>query len=115
MTSVVPLDPAAPEWFPPTAAPGQPTPVDVDEALARVLDGLVPLPAHDVPVWSALDGVLDETVRSGSPLPAFDNSAMDGYAVRAQDAVDGRRLRVVGDVRAGRPTMLRVGPGRPVG
>lgn len=93
------------------AAPAHRVGISPDEALAHILGRIDPLPGHDVPVWSALDGVLVDTVRSDTPLPVFDNSAMDGYAVRSVDVGDGRRLRVVGDVRAGRPTMLRVGPG----
>lgn len=96
-------------------APAHRAGISPEEALARVLGRIDPLPGHDVPVCHALDGVLAETVRSDVPLPVFDNSAMDGYAVRSVDVGNGRGLRVVGDVRAGRPTMLRVGQGRPVG
>jgi molybdenum cofactor synthesis domain-containing protein len=82
-----------------------------EEALARVLRGLGPLPAHEVPLCDALDGVLAEEVVAGVPLPGFDNAAMDGYAVRAADADGGRRLRVVGDVRAGEVAFVHVGRG----
>jgi molybdenum cofactor synthesis domain-containing protein len=97
----------------PGLATGPPpaTEVTVDEALVRVLHDLEPLPGREVLVGRALDAVLAETVRAESPLPAFDNSAMDGYAVRAADAASGRRLRVVGDVRAGQPAPFRVGGG----
>lgn len=90
---------------------GESPSIEVDEALARVLHGLTALPSHEVPLPDALDNVLAETVTAGVPLPGFDNSAMDGYAVRAADADGGRRLRVVGDVRAGQRAVVPVGPG----
>lgn len=94
-----------------SAMQGRSPSVEPDEALAKVLHGLSALPAHEVSVVDALDGVLAETAVAEVPLPGFDNSAMDGYAVRAADADGGRRLRVVGDVRAGERARVRVGRG----
>lgn len=45
--------------------------------------------------------VLSEEIRATQDIPLFTNSAMDGFAVRAQDVVPGERLAVVGDIAAG--------------
>src|SRR5688500_17761561 len=60
--------------------------------------------------------VLTEDVVAPAPLPAFDNSSMDGYAVRAADVAAAREgapvvLPVTGDVAAGPASPLRVQPG----
>jgi molybdopterin molybdotransferase len=70
------------------------------------------LPAETVTLSSALGRVLAEEVPAPNDVPAFDNSAMDGFAVRAVDAAAaGARLRVVGESRAGAPSSapLRAG------
>ncbi|WP_432511370.1 molybdotransferase-like divisome protein Glp [Kineococcus sp. SYSU DK001] len=77
------------------------------------LDLVRPLPPLDLALRDALGCVLAEDVVSPRPLPAFDNSAMDGYAVRLRD-VEGASedhpvgLPVVGDVAAGRADTLRL-------
>jgi molybdopterin molybdotransferase len=48
------------------------------------------------------------------PLPAFDNSAMDGYAVVASSCAKGKRLRVTAEQPAGRDKQLRVSPGEAI-
>jgi molybdopterin molybdotransferase len=65
-----------------------------------------------VPTLEAAGLVLAEEVRASSPFPAFVASAMDGYAVRAADLPG--RLRVVGDVPAGRVPDCEVTPGTAV-
>ena len=60
----------------------------VEEHLAAVLADLAPLPARRLPL-SALRGlVLAEPIHARVDLPGFDNSAMDGYAVRSADLAD---------------------------
>jgi molybdenum cofactor synthesis domain-containing protein len=59
--------------------------IPLAEARARVLAGVPAPEAVDVPVSSALGLVLASAVRSPSAVPPFDNSAMDGYAVRFED------------------------------
>src|SRR3954449_1117981 len=58
---------------------------DFDEALALVLDGLPPLEAEQVPLTAAVGRVLAGEARAVIDLPPFDRTAMDGYAVRAED------------------------------
>jgi len=71
-----------------------------DEARELLLAQLSPLPAETLPLTSALSGrVVAADVRAAHDLPPFDNSAMDGYAVRAQDAGDA--LPVAGGSFAG--------------
>ena len=53
------------------------------------------------PCAAALGRVLAEDVAAPGDVPPHDNSAMDGYAVRTADAVDGAELRVIGEVAAG--------------
>jgi molybdopterin molybdotransferase len=75
-------------------------------AQARLLDAVGVLPAETVGLDEALNRILAETVASRSDLPGFHNSAMDGYAVRANDiatatSTEPVRLRVAGESRAG--------------
>ncbi|MDZ4864367.1 MAG: molybdopterin molybdenumtransferase MoeA, partial [Gemmatimonadota bacterium] len=53
------------------------------DAALHILTDLRRQPALRVPLDDALDGVLAETVISPLDIPAWANSAMDGYAVRA--------------------------------
>src|SRR5829696_7810874 len=87
-------------------------PLTIEEARARVLAAVRPLPAEDVPVQEALGRVLAEDVAAAHDVPGFVNSAMDGFAVRSGPA--GRRLRVVGESRAGAPATHAVGEGEAV-
>jgi len=87
--------------------------ISVDEHLARILSIVSPLSALDLGLLDAQGCYLDEDVVAPAPLPGFDNSAMDGYAVRAADLAGGLPvvLPVVGDVAAGPASPLRVQPG----
>ncbi|MEZ4260985.1 MAG: molybdopterin molybdotransferase MoeA [Polyangiaceae bacterium] len=88
-----------------------------DEALQRVISlGAPALPAEGVAIEDAIGRVLGEDVTSPGDLPPFDYSAMDGYAVRAQDldaagAGDRAvRLRVRGESKTGEvPARLEPG------
>jgi molybdopterin molybdotransferase len=73
------------------------------EALARLLSAAQPLGAERVPLEEACGRVLAEDVPAPAPLPPFDYSAMDGYALAARDlAGDGPwELPVVGESAAG--------------
>jgi molybdopterin molybdotransferase len=73
------------------------------EALARLLAGAPPLGAERVPLDEAWGRVLAEDVVAPAPLPPFDYSAMDGYALRRTDlAGDGPwDLPVIGESAAG--------------
>jgi molybdopterin molybdotransferase len=75
--------------------------LDVEEALALVLDAARPLGAERAGLEQAAGRVLAEDARSPLDLPPFDRSAMDGFAVRAADTADRRPLRLAGAVQAG--------------
>ena len=86
------------------------------EAALSILQHVRRQPALRVPLDDALDGVLAEDLVSPLDVPAWTNSAMDGYAVRAADlrgASTGRpvRLRVSQAIPAGRTPMGPLDPG----
>lgn len=85
--------------------------ISVQEHRERILAVARALPVVRVPLADALGLVLADEVTSRWPVPLFDNSAMDGYAVRRADAVAGARLRVVADVAAGSALDPRLGEG----
>jgi molybdopterin molybdotransferase len=92
------------------------TPRSVDEHLQAVLDDLTPMAPVPQPLLDALDLACAEDVVAPISLPRFDNSAMDGYAVRFED-VQGASpdspvtLPVVGEIGAGQARLLALGPG----
>ena len=83
--------------------------LSIADARARVLAATSVLGAEDVPLDAALGRVLAEDVTAAGDVPPFDNSAMDGFAVAAGPA--GRRLRIVGESRAGAPATAPPGDG----
>ncbi|ADG78953.1 molybdopterin molybdotransferase MoeA [Tsukamurella paurometabola] len=88
--------------------------ITVDQHRNRILAAALPLPPVDTALAEADGLVLAQDVVGRWPVPLFDNSAMDGYAVRAADAAVGARLRVVADVPAGGSADPRFGPGEAV-
>jgi molybdopterin molybdotransferase len=84
----------------------------VADALAAILAGAEPLPEEMVALDAAFHRVLARDLAALRTQPPRAMSAMDGYAVRAADAGHaGARLRVIGEVAAGRPFEGKVGPG----
>jgi len=59
--------------------------IPLEQALAAYPENLHPLPSEIVPVTQALNRVLAQPQRARTDLPRFDQSAMDGYALRAAD------------------------------
>lgn len=103
-----------------TAAPrpaGQDHLWSVDEHLEDILTTVRPLEPIELQLLDAQGCVLVDDVTVQVSLPPFDNSSMDGYAVRVAD-VEGAGeefpavLEVVGDVAAGQADAPRVGPGQ---
>ena len=88
--------------------------LSVEEYLGRVLSLASVLPAEECPIGTGFGRVLAADLTARLPVPAFDNSAMDGFAVRAADTVGGARLRIVGDVPAGADSAPPVGRGEAV-
>ncbi|HEX7154869.1 MAG TPA: gephyrin-like molybdotransferase Glp [Thermoanaerobaculia bacterium] len=84
----------------------------VEEAQRRVLAEVRVIGTERVPLPDALGRILREDVVAPHDVPAADNSAMDGYAVRAEDIAGApRSLRVIDDVAAGHLSAKQVEPG----
>ena len=85
--------------------------ISEEEARTKILETVRPLPARKIPLGGALDCFAGQDYFSDVPLPAFDNSAMDGYAVIAADCHPSARLSIVGAQPAGvdRQLHLRAG------
>jgi molybdopterin molybdotransferase len=75
----------------------------VADALNAVLAGATPLGEERVALDDARGRVLSQDLKALRTQPPDDMSAMDGYAVRAADAVLGAKLMIIGEVAAGRP------------
>jgi molybdopterin molybdotransferase len=83
------------------------------EALARLLSRAEPMSGETMALTDAAGRTLVEPrVVAAVDVPAFDNSAMDGYAVRAAETPGS--LRVIGEVTAGMPSLPAVEPGTTV-
>ncbi len=86
--------------------------LSVAEALERVLEHAAPLPAEETPLADADGRVLVFPLKARRTQPPADVSAMDGYAVRSADVSSvPARLKVIGEVAAGRPFSHPVGRG----
>ncbi len=89
----------------------------VDSYLHEIITSIRALIATEVPVGLADGAVLAADATAGWALPGFDNSAMDGYAVRAADVAGASpehpaELPVDGEIAAGDTAARTVGPGR---
>ncbi len=91
--------------------------LSVEEAQELILQSVQPLPESvEMPLLEAAGRALAEDIVSPVPIPPFDNAAVDGYAVIAEDtagasAQSPARLRVVGAVNAGEVAHFAVGRG----
>jgi molybdopterin molybdotransferase len=90
--------------------------LEAEQALARVLSYVRPIQGTDnVALHEATGRVTIDALRSTIPLPPFDQSAVDGYAVLDQDLATARRiLRRVGRVAAGSTATAALNPGETV-
>src|SRR5258705_13265874 len=79
------------------------------DALSAILAGAEPLPEEMIALDTAFHRVLARDLAAKRTQPPQAMSAMDGYAVRAADAADlSARLKVIGEVAAGRPFARKV-------
>ena len=90
--------------------------LSVSEARERILSRFQPVKHENLPLADALHRVLAQDVRAADDLPLFDNSSMDGFALRASDVSEAapgspRSLRVVADIPAGSTPTIVLGPG----
>ena len=93
--------------------------IEMEKARSLVLARAGSLGAEQVPLREANGRVLAEDLSGTEPVPAFDNSAMDGYAVRAADTVGASRespvsMPIVAESRAGHPAGCTLAPGEAI-
>jgi len=97
--------------------------IPLDTALTRMLAQITPLNEHEtLPLAASFGRVTAGDIVSPMNVPGFDNSAMDGYAVRLADLASGEPLPVAGKAFAGQPfndawpaqTCVRIMTGAPV-
>ena len=88
--------------------------ISEEEARTRILEKVSRLEERAVPLAGALNCFAAQDYFARLPLPAFDNSAMDGYAVVASSCKNGGLLRVIGEQPAGPDRKLRVRDGEAV-
>jgi molybdopterin molybdotransferase len=90
--------------------------ISVEAHLAEILGTIKPLPSTQLAIPEAEGCVLAEDITASRPLPPFDNSAMDGYALISADVAEASKdtpvtLRVSGEVAAGDTGAYAVTPG----
>jgi len=89
--------------------------VSVEEAIKTVLECVRPLPPEKVSILEARGRVLAEDILAPRNLPPKDNSAMDGFALRAADSEAGEtHFKIIGQSRAGGAAPPALGPGEAV-
>ena len=88
--------------------------ISEEEARKKILETVRSLPSRRLSLSQALGCFAAEDYFARLPLPAFDNSAMDGYAVVASSSAKGKRLRVTAEQPAGRDKQLHVSPGEAI-
>lgn len=91
----------------------------VEEALSQILKAVKPGGTERTPLLESLGLVLAEEIVADIPIPPFSNSAVDGYAVRAEDTVGADRqrpvvLREAGEIPAGQVSQESVATGTAV-
>ncbi len=84
------------------------------EALESILSQVAPRRAATVSISQGIGRFAAGSYRATLPMPLFDNSAMDGYAITAADGGEGSRLRVIGEQPAGLNRKLKVKEGEAV-
>jgi molybdopterin molybdotransferase len=93
--------------------------IELDEVRSGILAVIERLEPVELPSFDALGLVLAADVASTGPIPPFANTAMDGYAVRAESTVGATadapvRLHVVGELPAGHAPTIPVGDGEAI-
>lgn len=88
--------------------------LDVSVALVRLLEHFSPVGTETIRLEKGYHRVLAKDIIADSDLPSFDNSSMDGYAVRCEDILDASRdspvsLKVVDDIPAGKTPSKVIG------
>src|SRR5918994_7237718 len=88
--------------------------ISEEEARRKILETIRPLSERAVSLSGGLGCFSAKDLVARLPMPSFDNSAMDGYAVVAGSCRMGERLHIVGEQPAGLDRQLRVSPGQAI-
>ena len=88
--------------------------ISEEEALEKILSAVPSSPPAEVFLGDALDRFAAADLFATIPIPPFDNSAMDGYAVVAESATKNTRLKIVGEQPAGISKNLSLSAGQAV-
>jgi molybdopterin molybdotransferase len=88
--------------------------ISEEDALAQIMEKVTALSSMAIPLGDSLNRFAAQDYFARLPLPAFDNSAMDGYALMASSSGKTVRLRVIGEQPAGLDRNLRVRAGEAV-
>ena len=93
--------------------------ISLEDAISQIIGGVAPLESEEIPIEECLGRVLARDAVSPVDHPPWDNSAMDGYAVRAADVASASRgspvdLTLIERVRAGEFPSLPVGAGEAI-
>ena len=88
--------------------------IEYPEAERLVLENTPRMPAVETSLGDSLGLVLAGDLHATVDSPPFDNSAVDGYAIRAADSEVGRVFEVVDEAPAGRPSEKRIGEGEAI-
>src|SRR5512138_1137981 len=91
--------------------------LSVDQARERILSNFQPVTTETLSLAGCSQRVLAQEIVAANDLPPFDNSSMDGFAVRAADVLEAtaaspRRLRVVTDIPAGSHPTISLAAGQ---
>lgn len=93
--------------------------ISVDDALKMVLETAHALPPRSISIIKSVGFVIDENIVSDENVPSFDNSAMDGYAVRSADVQNATQespviLQVIDVLQAGKVSQKKVDEGQTI-
>jgi len=91
--------------------------LSVEQARERILSQLHPITTESLQLVECNNRVLEQDIAASTDLPLFDNSSMDGFAVRAADVANAGNasppsLRVVADIPAGSSPIISLAPGQ---
>lgn len=85
-----------------------------DEALQRVLAAVTPGPVAALPLLTALGRYAAADLTASIPIPGFDNSMMDGYALVSADSSAGQKIHIIGEQPAGSDRSLHCSLGQAI-
>jgi molybdopterin molybdotransferase len=90
--------------------------ITVEKALKRILESITPLGVEKATLFDALNRIIGEDIMASRDIPPQDNSAMDGYAVKAEDTKGASAdkpvtLTVIENIRSGYPPRKTLAPG----